>query len=187
MIITGMLIISWALYVRLDTMQKEKAMIKSFNAAVEAYQNNPEYTADNEVQVEETDTAIKNMLGILSIPSIDLEVALVDGVDAESLKRAVGHFKETPMPGEKGNCAISGHRSYTYSQFFNRLDEVEPGDEVIIKTKTGEYKYVAYDKKIVEPDDISVLKNTDDPILTLITCHPQRSSAHRLVVTCRLK
>lgn len=187
MITAGVLIISWAFYARLITVEKQKAMIEAFNAAVESYQSNPESSDAADKAASEPDAALKRVIGVMYIPRIDLQVAVVDGVDVQSLKRAVGHFKDTAMPGQNGNCAISGHRSYTYNQFFNRLDEVEPGDEITIQTKTGSYKYEAFQKKITEPDDISVLKNTSMPTLTLITCHPERSSAQRLVITCKLK
>jgi sortase A len=167
--------------------QKEKAMIDAFNSAADSYVE--ENTDDRPAQQSEQTKINKlpeNMIGVMTIPKIDLTVPLVDGIDSESLKYAVGRFKDTAMPGEKGNCAVAGHRSFTYNQYFNRLDEVIPGDVVTVKTQKGVFNYTVYEKKIIDPTDLSVLDKTDDPIITLITCHPARSSQYRLIVRGRL-
>lgn len=189
-IMTGIIIISWAVYARWSTDRKQKAMIDQFNSVVEKYEEEEEentHTAKESIDDSADTVDVDGMIGILSIPKIDLKVAVVDGVDSESLKKAVGHFPGTAMPGERGNCAISGHRSFTYNQFFNRLNEVEAGDEIKISTMSDSFTYIVYEKKIVNPDDISVLDDTDDTEITLITCHPERSSAQRLIVRGKIK
>lgn len=187
LVLTGILIIGIAIWTRLSTMQKEKEMIDAFNAVVAEYQEqgSPEGPSDTSPP-EPQKQPPANMIGIMTIPKIGLTVPLVDGIDTASLKYAVGRFTETAMPGEKGNCAVAGHRSYTYNQYFNRLNEVEAGDIIDVKTQKGEFKYVVYEKKIVEPADLSVLDNTGESIITLITCHPERSSQFRLIVRGRL-
>ena len=182
LILAGFLIIGGALWARWSTVQKEKAMIDTFNKVVDEYQDQ----GSQEVSTQEPQKVPENMIGIMTIPKISLTVPLVDGIDSVSLKYAVGRFTETAMPGEKGNCAVAGHRSFTYNQYFNRLNEVEAGDLITVKTQKGEFKYVVYEKKIVEPTDLSVLENTGEFIMTLITCHPERSSAFRLIVRGRL-
>lgn len=190
LIVSGMLLISWTIYIRLDTYHKQNVMIKEFNKAVEDI-NSQDIAArsgnTSNSSVSNNPTDVKGMIGILSIPKIDLKVAVVNGVDAHSLKIALGHFKETPMPGQNGNCAISGHRSYTYNHFFNRLDEVQIGDEIDVTALSGNYKYLVYEKKITTPNDVSVLNNTSEPVITLITCHPPHSSKFRLIVRGRLQ
>ena len=91
-------------------------------------------------------------IGIISIPKIQLIVALSEGVEADILKYAVGHFKGTPMPGNKGNFCVAGHRSYTYNQYFNRLDELKIGDKIIVTTLAGEFQYEVYKSKVVKPE-----------------------------------
>jgi sortase A len=166
-------------------------MMKEFTMSVEAQESEPAGQDTNDVpKAVKSSTDLKingNILGIMAIPKINLKVAVVNGVDKKSLKYAVGHFKETAGIGEAGNCAIAGHRSYTFGQFFNRLDELKIGDEIDIKTKTGDYRYIVYEKKVVEPDDISVLNNTKDATITLVTCHPLRIATHRLIVKGRLQ
>lgn len=192
LILLGLLVVGNALWMRLSTMQKEKDMIDAFNSAIDSYieENNRSTAPQEQSGLQSQQTVSKkppeNMIGIMTIPKIDLTVPLVNGVDDESLRYAVGRFPETAMPGEKGNCAAAGHRSFTYNQYFNRLDEIIPGDTITVKTQKGEFKYTVFEKKITTPDDLSVLENTADSIITLITCHPARSSEFRLIVKGRL-
>ena len=87
--------------------------------------------------------------------------------------------------GEIGNCVIAGHRNYSFGKYFNRLNEVEIGDNIYVDTKDATYKYEVYDIIVVEPDDLSVLDNTDEEIITLYTCTPVVIGTHRLVVKAK--
>lgn len=125
-------------------------------------------------------------LGILAIRKIELKLPLLKGASMANLKIGAGLMEETAMPGEPGNMVLTAHRSYTYGRFFNRLDEVEAGDEIIVATLENVYRYAVYDKLIVEPDDVLVLGgDPDERILTLVTCHPIYNATHRLIVRAR--
>lgn len=125
----------------------------------------------------------KRMTGVLTIDKIDLKMVIMDGVDEETLRVAAGRMPETGNFDEVGNCVLAGHRSYTFDKYFNRLDELEPGDKIVVQTKTKTLTYEIYEKKIVEPNDFSITKgNGTDKILTLFTCHPVMIASHRLVV-----
>lgn len=119
---------------------------------------------------------------ILRIPSIDSENVVTEGTSKEALKAALGHESDTVLPGEVGNCVIAGHRNYTFGKFFNRLEEVEIGDMIYIDTPTDTYSYRVYEIKTVKPEDVEILENTDQEILTLYTCTPIYIATHRLVV-----
>lgn len=123
--------------------------------------------------------------GIIEIPRIGLNNVVVEGVGVEDLKKGVGHYPGTKMPGEKGNAAFAGHRT-TYGAPFNRLDELGPGDQIIITTRQGTFRYEWMEKKIVSPDTVSVLDDTPDDRLTLTTCNPKYSAAQRLIVVAKL-
>lgn len=126
-------------------------------------------------------------LGILAIRKIELKLPLLKGASLANLKIGAGLMEETAGPGEPGNMVLTAHRSYTYGRFFNRLDEVEAGDEIIVATLEDVYRYVVYDKLIVEPNDTSVTGgDPDEKILTLVTCHPVHNATHRLIVQARL-
>ncbi|MCJ7688064.1 MAG: class D sortase, partial [Clostridiaceae bacterium] len=139
----------------------------------------------NEPDKKQSDNQLGTM-GIISIPKIDVNVALSEGIGTDVLKYAVGHFTGTPMPGENGNACFAGHRSYTYNQYFNRLDELSIGDIIIVTTRVGEFEYEVYESKVVEPEEISVLDNTKGAEITLVTCTPIRVATHRLIVKGKL-
>ena len=122
---------------------------------------------------------------VITIPKIGLDEVVVEGVGVEDLKKGVGHYPDTKMPGEKGNAAIAGHRT-TYGAPFNRLDELISGDEMSVTTGAGTFRYQVMEKKYVTPEEVSVLDDTPDNRLTLTTCHPKYSAEQRLIVISRL-
>jgi sortase A len=104
----------------------------------------------------------------VSIPRINMDAIVVEGASRKQLSIGPGHMVDTAMPGEPGNAVITGHRD----TFFRNIYELQKGDEIIIRRNGQVFKYQVTGKKIVEPEDISVLKPTEDPQLTLITCYP---------------
>lgn len=128
------------------------------------------------------------VLGVIKIDKIKVKYPIVEGVKASNLKLAIGHIPGTAALGQSGNCALAGHRNYTFGKYFNRLDEVKEGDIISVSTKKEEFKYKVYEKLVVKPDDVSVIKGgKDDTILTLITCTPIYIATHRLIIHARLE
>jgi sortase A len=106
--------------------------------------------------------------GRIDIPRIGISSAVVEGVSERNLRLAVGHLPGTAFPGDKGNVAIAGHRD----TFFRALRKVRTGDAVTVTTLYGTYRYSVKATHIVKPDDVSVLSDSKEPVLTLITCYP---------------
>ena len=122
----------------------------------------------------------------LVIPSIHVDVPVVEGDDWEQLKKGAGHHIGSANPGERGNCFISGHNDI-YGEIFRHLEEVKMGDEIIVYAGERSYRYYVRATRIVEPDDVSVMYPTSTPILTLLTCYPYMVDSHRLVVIAELE
>jgi sortase A len=122
------------------------------------------------------------------IPKIDADYIVVEGVSLDDLRKGPGHYPSTPFPGQVGNAAIAGHRT-TYGAPFGRLDDLEVGDIIKLRTVEGQFQYVVYDKFPVAPDDVSVLDPdpTRKATLTLTTCHPPYQAAQRLIVKAELR
>jgi len=123
---------------------------------------------------------------VLRIPKIGLEVPVLEGDDALTLNRGVGHIPGTTMPGQVGNIGVAGHRD----GFFRGLKDLAAGD-VIEMQRAGDKtdRYVVRNVAIVLPSDTSSLKNTSDSELTLVTCYPFRyvgSAPQRYVVRASL-
>lgn len=189
MILAGICLIITINYTKYRVDKNQKEMINAFENIIKDEVNNGKPVNKGEIKVPENKIEIitKGTIGILYIPKIDIKVSIAEGVDNETLKYAVGHFKGTPLPGEKGNFCIAGHRSYAYGEFFNRLDELQIDDQITVETKNKRYKYIVYEKKVVEPSEISVLDNTKDSTITLVTCTPVRIATHRLIIKGKLE
>jgi sortase A len=93
---------------------------------------------------------------------------VLEGVDRRTLRRAVGHIPGTPLPGQPGNIALAGHRD----TFFRALRNIHEGDEITLQTVSGLYRYRVDFTKVVDPGEMRVLDNSNDAILTLVTCYP---------------
>lgn len=122
-------------------------------------------------------------IAVIKIDKIGVNLPIANGIDLETLKYAIGYMPESGKLGEIGNAVLAGHRSHTYGVFFNRLNELEQGDKIVINTRDKEYVYTIYEKKIVEPDDISVMRGSSKfKVITLITCDPVIGATHRLII-----
>lgn len=124
-------------------------------------------------------------IGILSIPKIDARLPVAAGVSKEQLKVSEGWVMQTAMIGSGGNAVIAGHRSYTYGMHFNRLGEMEVGDEIFFASADGvEMCFAVNEILTVLPDDPVVFDSPPEGTaqLTLYTCTPVKVATHRLLV-----
>jgi sortase A len=127
-------------------------------------------------------------LTILRIPKLGITRLVVQGTTPAALRAGVGHYVNTPLPGEAGNIGIAGHRT-TFGRPFNRLDELKPGDTVSLETPFATYTYRAVapfgghsNPWVVTPNDFSVVSQGTGHLLTLTTCNPKGSARQRLVM-----
>ncbi|MBN1934233.1 MAG: class D sortase [Anaerolineae bacterium] len=122
----------------------------------------------------------------LVIPSINVDVPVVEGDDWEQLKKGAGHHVGSANPGERGNVFISGHND-VYGEIFRYLENVKVGDPVIVYAGQQPYTYVVRATRIVDPKDVSIMYPTSSPIVSLMTCYPYMVDSHRLVVIAELE
>jgi sortase A len=124
----------------------------------------------------------------LEVPRLGIDVVVVEGTTAEALRNGAGHYEDTAYPGERGNASIAGHRT-TYGAPFNRIDELVPGDRIILTTPLERHTYrVIVRPWTVEPTDWSPIRHYPEktPLLTLTSCTPEGSDARRIVVRALL-
>jgi len=135
-------------------------------------------------------------IGSISIPQIGADFYIVEGVELRWLQEGPGHFPQTPMPGQPGNAALAGHRT-TWKAPFNRIDELQPGDQISVATLQGEFTYEVLPQPgdggeppkghyIVGPTATEILSDKGDNRLTLMACHPKYSARQRIVVEAKL-
>ena len=121
----------------------------------------------------------ENNIWQIKIPKIELSAGISNGTDKETLNKYVGHFIETPI--EEGNVALAGHNRGYDVNYFSRLKELREGDEIIYIHNEINRIYEVTKNKIIKDTDIDVLENTEENILTLITCVENEPNYRRCV------
>ena len=125
---------------------------------------------DNEQNIE---TVIDNVvipddsIGVLSIPKISLKTSVRDGHSLEVLKKTLGHFDDTAY--WQGNIGILGHNSGN-AGYFKNLTKLIIGDKIYYTTEYGTRTYEVSQIIEIADTDWSMLGNTNDNRITLITC-----------------
>lgn len=107
-------------------------------------------------------------IGRIEIPRLGVSSVIRAGVDARTLRLAVGHIPGTAFPGDGGNIGLAGHRD----TFFRKLRDIRTFDEIRIVTPDGTFSYEVERTRIVKPEDTWVLDDTSIPSITLVTCYP---------------
>jgi sortase A len=115
-----------------------------------------------------TATNKSGLIGRVAIPRLGLTTIVIEGSDRAALRRAAGHVPGTPLPGQAGNTAITGHRD----TFCRPLRNIQRDDLIRFETPQGEYLYRVVSLSIVGPEDLRVLDSDGGETLTLITCYP---------------
>lgn len=125
-------------------------------------------TEDVEQEVTEDDGFEEDLIGSLKIEKINLNGTVKEGSTNEILRDYIGHIEETAK--YEGNVGLAAHNRGNKYSYFARINELEPGDEIVYTTKYGERKYIVDTKKEILETDWSNLEGTSDNRLTLITC-----------------
>jgi sortase A len=118
----------------------------------------------------------------IMIPAINVDHTIVQGVDWEALKLGVGQLPNGAVPSARDdNVVLSAHNDI-YGEIFRYLDQLEPGMEVQLQTRTETYTYVIRNTQVVDPDAVHVMDPQGSPMVTLISCYPYRVNTQRIVV-----
>jgi len=133
----------------------------------------------------------------ITIPKINVsapvvyEQSVAEAQVQKALENGVDHYGNTPAPGDGGNAVFFGHSSNDWWEpgnfkfVFVLLDKLAPGDRFSIDYQSKRYTYEVTGSRIVLPTDLSVLTQTSEPTVTLITCTPPGTALKRLVVTAK--
>lgn len=138
-------------------------------------------------QIERTTPQPKSPVRIvINTDDVSVDASIYGGDDWYQLLKGVGHYGGSGNPGEPRNMVLVAHNDI-YGEIFRDIQHMEPGDEIRIQSNDNRwYTYVVYNKDIVNPEDVWVLAPGNEPIVTLITCHPYRVDTHRMIVFGRL-
>jgi sortase A len=124
-------------------------------------------------------------IGKILMPAIGVSEYVVEGTDADNLRKGPGHYPDTPLPGQHGTSAIAGHRT-TYGAPFRKLDKLKKGDRIVAELPYGTFVYRVDRTQIVDDSALWVTRKVGHDQLVLTACHPLYSAAQRIVAFARL-
>jgi sortase A len=120
----------------------------------------------------------------LKIPRLGLSVVVVNGTGVGDLRRGPGRHLESYMPGERELVYIAGHRT-TYGAPFGNINELRAGDPISVELPYATVEYRVTGHRIVDDNDVSVLKSPQHEELVLQACHPRFFASQRYLVYAR--
>lgn len=130
---------------------------------------NPESDIQKQSQIQSTDDQNSNNLDWnIEIPKINLKAKISEGTSKEIMDVFVGHFEETAK--DIGNIGLAAHNRGYKVNYFQDLKKLEEGDEILYKYNGKQRKYFVKTHKIIKDTDWTLLENTYENRITLITC-----------------
>ncbi|WP_160722069.1 class D sortase [Bacillus sp. USDA818B3_A] len=165
-ILTGLILLGWGVWQFTQTkLQTTSALAQ---AKVLISQKQPA-AADKKKINKETPPSTGDTIGILGIPKLKAELAIVEGTDPDDLQKGVGHYKGSYFPGDNGQIVLSGHRDTV----FRHLGELKIGNQLKMQMPNGDFTYQITKTKIVKSNDRSIitLQNQQEELI-LTTCYP---------------
>lgn len=161
--------------------KQQQAIMDVINKSIDEHEDEIE---EYKTEGQSSKADVNGAIGIVEIPKIDVKAGILKGTDDYTLGYAIGHFEETVMPGEVGNCALAGHSNYIGAEYFKNLHKLKKGDKINITTSKDKYTYSVTEIFEVDPSNIEVLEQTKDATLTLVTCTP--GAKKRVIVKGKL-
>jgi sortase A len=204
MVLGGLLLLVWSLLVwlwedpftGLYTRYEQRELSRTYDRLEEAYR--PRSTTpggDASLAVERREIAREARryragaergaaIGRLSIPRLGLDMVMVNGTDAGTLKKGPGRDPRTFMPGQGELVYVAGHRT-TYSAPFSDIDDLRTGDRVTVRVPYATFVYRVTSHVVVPASDIGRLRSGGREVLALQACHPRFFASHRYIVYAR--
>lgn len=124
-------------------------------------------------------------LGKITIPSLKQTLPIYQGTEDAQLKKGIGHYEKSVLPGVVDNSVLSGHRDSVFSQ----LGKLKVGELLTVETVAGKFTYKISGFRIVGANDRTVIVPTKTAVLTLTTCYPFHyigSAPKRFIVSADL-
>lgn len=128
------------------------------------------------------------IMGYITIPAINVELPIYHGTEAEVLAVGAGHMKGSSLPvgGKNTHAVICAHSNFASSRLFADLDQLVAGDEFTITVLDQTLTYKVEEIMVVLPSQMETLTLIpDEDYVTLMTCAPQGSDTHRLLLRSR--
>jgi len=117
----------------------------------------------------------------------EVDLIVLAGGSGRTLAFGPGHLSASALPGQRGNSVIAGHRD----THFSFLQDLAIGETLRVETSDGrEHIYKVVDLDVVDSRRSSIVLDTDESVLSLVTCYPFDATVAggpmRYVVTLKL-
>mgnify|MGYP004539120199 CR=1 FL=1 len=130
------------------------------------------------------------VMGYLSIPKINIKLAIYHGTSDKDLQTGVGHLNGSKLPigGESTHSILAAHRGLPSARLFTDIDQLKAGDKFYIHVLDEVLAYkVDQILPMVDKDDLETLEKAlqiedGKDQVTLFTCTPYGVNSHRLLV-----
>ena len=130
------------------------------------------------------------VMGYLSVPKINIKLAVYHGTADDVLQTGVGHLNGTKLPigGESTHCVLAAHRGLPSARLFTDIDQMKKGDMFYLHVLDEILAYQVDDiLDMVDKDDRETLDKAlqiepGKDQVTLFTCTPYGVNSHRLLV-----
>ncbi len=130
------------------------------------------------------------VMGYLSIPKINIKLAVYHGTADDVLQTGVGHLNGTKLPigGESTHSVLAAHRGLPSARLFTDIDQMKKGDMFYIHVLDEILAYQVDEiLDMVDKDDRETLDKAlqieqGKDQVTLFTCTPYGVNSHRLLV-----
>ena len=150
----------------------------------------------DDVDMKDTDywkvlnAAGDGVMGYLSIPKINIKLAIYHGTAEDVLQTGIGHMNGTSLPigGESTHSVLAAHRGLPAARLFTDIDQLKQGDMFYIHVLDETLAYqVDQILDMVDKDDHETLEEAlqiqeGEDQVTLFTCTPYGVNSHRLLV-----
>ena len=130
------------------------------------------------------------VMGYLSVPKINIKLAVYHGTADDVLQTGVGHLNGTKLPigGESTHCVLAAHRGLPSARLFTDIDQMKKGDMFYLHVLDEILAYQVDEiLDMVDKDDretldqaLQIEEGRDQ--VTLFTCTPYGVNSHRLLV-----
>lgn len=170
---------------------KEKELekvVEEVKVQIENIKNNntEPNTSNTEKNRKEVQVEYKgyNVVGIITIPKLELEYPIIDKTDEEAMKVSITKFWGNNV-NDIGNFSMSGH-NYMDGTMFGGTNKLNVGDLIEMTDLSGRtIEYKIFYKYVIDPNDVSCVNSVEGGTreITLITCTNGRSN--RLIIKAR--
>ena len=179
-----------------EDFSKEWEKAEAFNATITQNNLYSDVFGESTTDLQSTEywkvlnEAGDGVMGYLSIPKINIKLAIYHGTAYDVLQTGVGHLNGTKLPigGESTHCVVAAHRGLPSAKLFTDIDQLRNGDKFYIHVLDQVLAYeVDQILPMVDKDDHETLENAlkieeGKDQVTLFTCTPYGVNSHRLLV-----